>query len=44
MADEAAAQFLESRNIYATPVLSVDGTLVIGFRKDRVDALLRISP
>ncbi len=44
MADEAAAQFLEGRNIYATPVLSVDGTLVIGFRKDRIDALLGISP
>lgn len=43
MADEAAAQFLESRNVYATPVLSVDGTLVIGFRKDRIDALLGIS-
>jgi hypothetical protein len=43
MADGAAAEFLESRNIFATPVLSVDGTLVIGFQKDRVDALLGIS-
>lgn len=43
MADEAAAEFLESRNIYATPVLSIDGTLVVGFRKDRIDALLGIA-
>ena len=44
MADEAAAQYLESRNVYATPALSVDGTLVVGFRKDRIDALLGIGP
>ena len=40
MADGAAAEFLESRNIYATPVLSVDGTLLVGFQKDRIDTLL----
>jgi len=44
MADEAAAEFLESQNIYATPVLSVDGTLVVGFQKDRIDPLLGINP
>ncbi|MEK7386461.1 MAG: glutaredoxin family protein [candidate division NC10 bacterium] len=43
MADGAAAEFLESRNIYATPVLSVDGTLLVGFQKDRIDALLGIG-
>jgi len=43
MADEAAAEFLESRNIYATPVLAVDDTLVVGFQKDRIDALLGIA-
>lgn len=43
MADGAAAEFLESRNIYATPVLSVDGTLLVGFQKDRIDALLGIA-
>ncbi len=43
MADEAAAEFLESRGIYATPVLSVDGELVIGFQKLRIDTLLGIG-
>ncbi len=43
MADQAVAEFLESRNIYATPVLSVDGALVIGFQKDRIDTLLGIG-
>jgi hypothetical protein len=43
MADAAAAEFLESRDIYATPVLSVDGTLVVGFQKDRIAALLGLS-
>lgn len=43
MADEATAEFLESRQIYATPVLSVDGTVVIGFQKDRIDAFLGIG-
>ncbi len=44
MADETAAEFLESRGIFATPVLSVDGTLVVGFKKERVDALLGLGP
>ena len=43
MADQQAAEFLESRDIYATPVLAVDGTLVIGFQKDRIDTLLGIG-
>jgi hypothetical protein len=43
MGDARAAEFLESREIYATPVLSVDGTLVIGFQKARIDALLGIG-
>ena len=40
MADQEAADFLESRDIFATPVLSVDGELIVGFRRERIDALL----
>jgi hypothetical protein len=43
MGDARAAEFLESREIYATPVLSVDGVLVVGFQKARIDALLGIG-
>ena len=43
MGDAAAAEFLESRDIYVTPVLSVDGTLVVGFQKDRIDRLLGLE-
>jgi hypothetical protein len=43
MGDASAAEFLESREVYATPVLSVDGTLVVGFQKARIDALLGIG-
>ena len=41
--DESAAAFLESKGIYATPVVDVDGTLVVGFQKDKIDALLGIG-
>ena len=44
MADAAAAEFLESRGIYATPVLAVDGELLIGFQPDKVDRLLGLTP
>jgi arsenate reductase-like glutaredoxin family protein len=44
MADEAAAEFLESRNIFRTPVVSVDGALVVGFQRERIDALLGLAP
>jgi hypothetical protein len=44
MADEAAADFLESRGIYATPILQVGDELLIGFQPDRVDRLLGLSP
>lgn len=40
MVDEEAAEFLESRHIYSAPVLSVDGELVMGFQRERVDELL----
>jgi hypothetical protein len=40
MADQDAADFLESRGIFRTPVVSVDGTLVVGFRRERLDELL----
>ena len=43
MADQDAADFLESRDIFATPVLSVDGELVVGFRRERIDALLGLD-
>ncbi len=44
MADEAAADFLESRGIYATPVLRVDDELLIGFQPGNVDRLLGLTP
>ena len=43
MVDEDAQEFLESRGIFATPVLAVDGELVVGFRLDRVNQLLGIA-
>jgi hypothetical protein len=44
MGDQTAADFLEGQGIYVTPVLSVDGTLVIGFQRERIAALLGIVP
>lgn len=41
LADEAAAELLESRGIYATPVLRVGDEFVVGFQPDRIEALLR---
>ena len=43
MADQEAADFLESRDIFATPVLSIDGELIVGFRRERIDALLGLG-
>ena len=43
LADAEAASFLESHGIYRTPVVSVDGELVVGFRRDRLAALLGIA-
>ena len=40
MMDEEAGAFLESRGIRTTPVLSVDGELVVGFDPARIDELL----
>jgi DNA polymerase I-like protein with 3'-5' exonuclease and polymerase domains len=40
MADGDAAEFLESRGIYATPVLQVHDELVIGFQREKIDRLL----
>jgi glutaredoxin-like protein NrdH len=40
MMDEEAGAFLESRGIRSTPVLSVDGELVVGFDPERIDQLL----
>jgi hypothetical protein len=44
MVDQEAADFLESRGIFATPVTSIDGELVVGFRRERIDALLGLAP
>lgn len=44
LADEAAAEFLESRGIYATPVLRVGDELLIGFQPERIDRLLDRLP
>ena len=41
MADEEAADFLESRGIYATPVLQVDGEFLVGFQPEKIDRLVR---
>jgi hypothetical protein len=43
MADQEAADFLESRDIFATPVVSIDGELIVGFRRERLDALLGVG-
>jgi len=40
MMDEEAGAFLESRGIRTTPVTSVDGELVVGFDRMRIDELL----
>jgi hypothetical protein len=40
MADQEAADFLESRDVFATPVVSIDGELIVGFKRERLDALL----
>ena len=40
MIDEDAAELLESRNIRSTPVLSVDGELVVGFQREPINKLL----
>lgn len=40
MADETAAEYLESRGIYATPVLQVGDALLVGFQPEKIDRLL----
>ena len=40
MADDEAAAYLESRGIYATPVLRGGDELLVGFQPDKVDRLL----
>lgn len=40
MSDQDAADFLESRDIFTTPVLAVDDEMVVGFRREKIDALL----
>ena len=43
MADQDAADFLEGRDIYATPVVSIDGELIVGLQRDRLAALLGLG-
>jgi hypothetical protein len=43
MADGEAAELLESKNIFRTPVVSVDGELVVGFQRERIDQLLGLK-
>ena len=43
MADGEAAEFLESRGIFRTPVVSIDGELIIGFQRERLDRLLGLG-
>ena len=40
MVDEDAAIFLEGRNIRSTPVLMLGDELIVGFDRERIDALL----
>ncbi len=40
MMDEDAALWLEDRNIRSTPVLLLDGELIVGFDPGRIDRLL----
>jgi len=44
MADQEAADFLESRDIFATPVVMIDGELIVGFDRERIDARLGLAP
>ena len=43
MADAAAAELLESQSIFRTPVVSVDGQLIVGFQRERIDRLLGLA-
>ncbi len=42
MMDEEAALFLERKNIRTTPVLLLDGELIVGFDRERIDRLIGI--
>lgn len=44
LVDEAAAELLESRNIFSTPALGVDGEIYAGneLTRERLDDLLEI--
>jgi glutaredoxin len=44
MVDEEAALFLESRNLRSTPVLMLDGELITGFQRERIEQLLNARP
>lgn len=40
MMDEEAGELLEDAGIFSTPVLSVDGDLIVGFDREAIDARL----
>jgi 2-hydroxychromene-2-carboxylate isomerase len=43
LVDDDAAAFLEARGVFATPVLAVGDSLVVGFDRARIDALLGLG-
>ena len=43
MADAEAAELLESRGIFRTPVVAIDDELLVGFPRERIDRLLGIG-
>ncbi len=43
MVDGEAADFLESHGIFRTPVVAIDGELIVGFQRERIDRRLGIA-
>jgi hypothetical protein len=43
MADGDAAELLESRGIFRTPVVSIDGELIVGFQRERIARALGVT-
>ena len=43
MVDGEAADLLESRSIFRTPVVSIDGELIVGFQRERIDRLIGMA-
>jgi hypothetical protein len=43
MADGDAAELLESRGIFRTPVVSIDDELIVGFQRERIARALGVT-